>query len=61
MGDVAADSNKVIQTLNFDRLHHESVRFERFCVSRTCAPTRAACMNSAWTQPIPPPAGLSCA
>ena len=44
-GDVAAHGNEVIQTPNFDRLHDESVRFEKFCVSPTCAPTRAALMT----------------
>jgi arylsulfatase A-like enzyme len=44
-GDVAAHGNPVIQTPHFDRLHHESVRMERFCVSPTCAPTRAALMS----------------
>jgi arylsulfatase A-like enzyme len=34
-----------IKTPNLDRLHDESVRFTRFLVSPTCAPTRSALMT----------------
>lgn len=44
-GDIAANGNPVIKTPNLDRLHRESVRFEDFMVSPTCAPTRACLMT----------------
>lgn len=44
-GEVAAHGNPVIQTPTLDRLHREAVRFERFHVSPTCAPTRSALMT----------------
>ncbi len=34
-----------IQTPNLDELHDRSVRFDRFLVSPTCAPTRSALMT----------------
>ncbi len=44
-GDIAAHGNPLIQTPNFDKLHHQGVRFTNFAVSPTCAPTRAALMT----------------
>lgn len=44
-GDLAAHGNSLIHTPNMDRIHGESVRFTNFCVSPTCAPTRAALMS----------------
>ncbi len=44
-GEVAAHGNPVIQTPTLDRLYHDAVRFERFHVSPTCAPTRSALMT----------------
>ena len=44
-GDVGAHGNTVIKTPNVDQLHSESVRFTNFCVSPTCAPTRAALLS----------------
>jgi arylsulfatase len=41
-GDVSAHGNPILKTPNLDRLHRESVRFEDFHVSPTCAPTRSA-------------------
>ena len=44
-GDLAAHGNPLIHTPQMDRIHHESVRFTNFCVSPTCAPTRATLMS----------------
>ena len=44
-GDLACHGNPVVKTPNLDRLHGESVRFTRFHVSPTCAPTRAALLT----------------
>jgi arylsulfatase A-like enzyme len=44
-GDIAAHGNPILTTPNFDRLHNESLRFNDFMVSPTCAPTRAALMS----------------
>jgi arylsulfatase A-like enzyme len=41
-GDVSAHGNPILRTPNLDRLYAESVRFEDFHVSPTCAPTRSA-------------------
>ncbi len=41
-GDLGRNGNKVIRTPNLDRLYDESVRFEDFHVSPTCAPTRGS-------------------
>ena len=44
-GDVSAHGNPILKTPNLDRLHREGVRFTDFCVSPTCAPTRAALLT----------------
>ena len=44
-GPVGAHGHPWIQTPNLDRLHATSVRLERFLVSPTCSPTRAALMT----------------
>ena len=41
-GDVSAHGNPILKTPNLDQLHAQSVRFEDFHVSPTCAPTRSA-------------------
>jgi len=41
-GDVGCYGNDVIKTPNLDHFYEESVRFNRFFVSPTCSPTRAA-------------------
>lgn len=42
---VGAHGQSWLQTPNLDKLHASSYRFERFLVSPTCAPTRAALMT----------------
>ncbi len=44
-GDLSAHGNPILKTPNLDRLHAEGVRFEDFCVSPTCAPTRSALLT----------------
>ncbi len=44
-GDLSAHGNPVLKTPNLDRLRSESVRFEDFHVSPTCAPTRSALLT----------------
>ena len=44
-GPVGAHGHPWIKTPNLDRMHKESTRFERFLVSPTCSPTRAALMS----------------
>ncbi|MBK8091271.1 MAG: arylsulfatase [Verrucomicrobiaceae bacterium] len=44
-GDVSCHGNPLLKTPNLDRLHAEGVRFEDFCVSPTCAPTRSALLT----------------
>ena len=44
-GDLSCHGNPILQTLNLDRFHRESMRFTDFNVSPTCAPTRAALMT----------------
>ena len=44
-GDVGRHRNPVLKTPHMDRLHDESVRFEDFCVSPTCSPSRCAIMT----------------
>ena len=44
-GDLASHGNPLIHTPQMDRIHHESVRFTNFCVSPSCAPTRATLMS----------------
>lgn len=41
-GDISAHGNPILKTPNLDRMRSESVRFEDFHVSPTCAPTRSA-------------------
>jgi arylsulfatase len=41
-GDISAHGNPILRTPHLDRLRSESVRFEDFHVSPTCAPTRSA-------------------
>lgn len=41
-GDISAHGNPILKTPHLDRLRSESVRFEDFHVSPTCAPTRSA-------------------
>ena len=43
--DVSCHGNPILKTPNMDRLHAEGVRFEDFCVSPTCAPTRSALLT----------------
>ena len=44
-GEIAAHGNTIIQTPNLDRLRGQSIRFEEFHVSPTCAPTRCSIMT----------------
>jgi arylsulfatase A-like enzyme len=44
-GDFSCHGNPVLKTPSIDRLWRESIRFTRFHVSPTCAPTRAALMT----------------
>jgi arylsulfatase A-like enzyme len=44
-GDLGRHGNPLIRTPHLDRLYDESVRFDDFHVSPTCAPTRAALMT----------------
>lgn len=44
-GDISAHGNPVLKTPNIDKLRSESVRFEDFHVSPTCAPTRSALLT----------------
>lgn len=44
-GPVGRHGHPWIQTPNLDRLHDTSVRFTRFLVSPTCAPTRSSLMT----------------
>lgn len=44
-GDLGVHGNPIIQTPHLDRLAHESVRLETFCVSPVCSPTRASLMT----------------
>ena len=41
-GEIGAHGNPILRTPHLDALHSESLRFTRFHVSPTCAPTRAA-------------------
>lgn len=43
-GDLSCHGNPDLQTPRLDRLREESVAFERFFVSPTCSPTRAAAL-----------------
>jgi hypothetical protein len=44
-GPVGKHGHPWIKTPNLDTLHGQSTRFERFLVSPTCSPTRAALMS----------------
>lgn len=44
-GDLSSHGNPVLKTPSMDRLNAEGVRFEDFCVSPTCAPTRSALLT----------------
>ena len=44
-GPIGAHGHPWIKTPNLDKLYSESTRFERFLVSPTCSPTRAAIMS----------------
>ena len=44
-GPIGKHGNSWIKTPNLDKLHDQSTRFERFLVSPTCSPTRAALMS----------------
>ena len=43
--DLSSHGNPHLATPNLDKLRKESVRFTRFQVSPTCAPTRSALMS----------------
>ena len=44
-GDLGRHGHPILKTPNLDRLFDESVRFDNFYVSPSCAPTRAALMT----------------
>ena len=44
-GDVGRHGHPLLKTPNMDALHDQSVRFEKFYVSPSCSPTRAALMT----------------
>ncbi|MEI6873065.1 MAG: arylsulfatase, partial [Verrucomicrobiota bacterium] len=44
-GDLSAHGHPLLKTPNLDRLERESVRFQDFHVSPTCAPTRSALLT----------------
>jgi len=44
-GDLGRNGNKVIITPNLDKMYDESLHFEDFHVSPTCAPTRSSIMS----------------
>jgi arylsulfatase A-like enzyme len=44
-GDLGRHGNPLVRTPNLDRMYDESVRFDDFHVSPTCAPTRASLMT----------------
>lgn len=44
-GDLGCHGNAIIKTPRLDRLHDESVRFDRFYVCPVCSPTRASLMT----------------
>lgn len=44
-GDLGAHGHPLLKTPNIDKLRAESVRFEKFYVSPSCSPTRAALMT----------------
>ena len=44
-GPIGKHGNPWINTPNLDKLYGQSTRFERFLVSPTCSPTRAALLS----------------
>ena len=44
-GDVERHGHPLLKTPHMNRLHDEGVRFDRFYVSNSCSPTRAALMT----------------
>ncbi len=44
-GDLGRHGHPLLKTPNLDALHDQSVRFEKFYVSPSCSPTRAALMT----------------
>lgn len=44
-GDLSCTGNPILKTPNLDALHDQSVRFTKFHVSPTCAPTRSAILT----------------
>ena len=44
-GDLGQHGHPLLKTPNLDRLYNESIRFDRFYVSPSCSPTRAALMT----------------
>ena len=53
--DLSCHGNPHLETPNLDKLRAESLRFTRFQVSPTCAPTRSASAASWLTQRMPRP------
>ncbi len=47
-GDLECHGNAVIKTPNLNALHAASAQFNRYYVSPTCSPTRAALMTGRW-------------
>jgi arylsulfatase A-like enzyme len=44
-GDVSRHGNPILKTPHMDLLHEQSVKFEDFCVSPSCSPSRCALMT----------------
>ncbi len=49
MGDLSAMGNPIIKTPNLDAFYGDAVRFTKYHVSTTCAPTRGAIMTGRYT------------
>ena len=47
-GDLSCHGNEAVKTPHLDKLKAQSLSFERFYVSPTCSPTRAALMTGRW-------------